>query len=143
MLCDALGLEFYIGPPREGEIPRDINLQADDLTSPERELIHETRMLCEEVLKRLEMLSRDRSAQMHSGALVANQVSGEDGYKVDEDRLLLAIECAEESGVAVLAAPADKARLIIKAYRYIEDREEVETEPVDKGRVLAFCKSVD
>ena len=78
-ICDALGLEFYVGPPREDEISRTINRHVDDLMSPERELLHEFRAFRKEVLEHLGTLSRDRSADLHSGGLVANQVSDESG----------------------------------------------------------------
>ena len=71
-LCDGLGLEFYVGPPRAEETREGVE-------DRERRLIHDLRAVCEKVLERLDTLSRDRSADLHSGRLVANQVSDEGG----------------------------------------------------------------
>ena len=57
-LCEALGLEFYIGPPREEDVASSINRQIDSLTSPERELLYEFRAFRKEVLSRLPSVSK-------------------------------------------------------------------------------------
>ena len=77
-MAEALGLQFLVGSPREDETP-------EGMETPESTLIHEIRALREEVLERLDTLSRDRSANLHYGGLVANQESIEgDSTQTDE-----------------------------------------------------------
>lgn len=85
-ICTALGLEFYIGPPREeDEISRVINRHIDDVMSPERELVYEFRAFRKEIVEALATLSRDRSADLRSGGLVENLVSSEHGSEQPEE----------------------------------------------------------
>ena len=58
-LCDALGLDFYIGPPREDDISRAISRVNKDLMGPDRELLDEIRALRKDVLSRLPRLGQD------------------------------------------------------------------------------------
>ena len=55
----ALGLEFYIGPPREDDISRAISRVNKDLMGPDRELLDEIRALRKDVLSRLPRLGQD------------------------------------------------------------------------------------